>query len=99
MAIGDGVVAQSKTYAVGSVRALNPATQEFDGAWTSIELVQPNYGVWSAQIAYDINSQLNIVLNLNNIFDKNHYSAIGYPSYGNFYGEPRNFLLTLKASY
>ncbi|WP_234623264.1 TonB-dependent receptor [Acinetobacter guillouiae] len=99
MAIGGDVVAQSKTYAVGSVRAFNPATQEFDGAWKSIELVQPNYAVWSACIAYDINPQLNIALNLNNIFDKNYYSTIGYPGYGNFYCEPRNFLLTLKASY
>lgn len=62
-------------------------------------LVQPNYAVWSACIAYDINPQLNIALNLNNIFDKNYYSTIGYPGYGNFYCEPRNFLLTLKASY
>jgi outer membrane receptor for ferric coprogen and ferric-rhodotorulic acid len=97
--VGGGVIAQSKTYASGSVRAFNPATQKFDGAWTSIELVQPNYAVWSARVAYDINPQWNIALNLNNIFDKTYYSTIGYPGYGNFYGEPRSFLLTLKASY
>lgn len=97
--VGGGVVAQSKNYASGSVRSFNPETQKFDGAWTNIELVQPNYAVWSARVAYDINPQWNIALNLNNIFDKTYYSTIGYPGYGNFYGEPRSFLLTLKAKY
>ncbi|ENW92917.1 TonB-dependent siderophore receptor [Acinetobacter dispersus] len=97
--IGGGVIAQSKNYATGSVKEFNPVTQKFDGARKNIELVQPNYAIWSARVAYDINPQWNIALNLNNIFDKTYYSTIGNPGYGNFYGEPRNVLLTLKASY
>ncbi|MCY6410790.1 TonB-dependent siderophore receptor [Acinetobacter sp. VNH17] len=97
--VGGGVTAQSKNYAKGSVRAFNPVTQKFDGAWNAIEIVQPQYAIWSARIAYDINPKWNVALNLNNIFDKTYYSTIGYPGYGNFYGEPRSFLLTLKANY
>ncbi|WOE32462.1 MULTISPECIES: TonB-dependent siderophore receptor [unclassified Acinetobacter] len=98
--IGAGVTAQSKNYAVGQVQEFNPATGKYDsGKWVSVQIVQPQYAIWSARIAYDLNPQWNIALNLNNIFDKTYYSTIGYPGYNNFYGEPRNFMLTLKGKY
>lgn len=63
------------------------------------EFAQEAYAVWSLRTAYEISPNLNIALNVNNIFDKKYYSTIGTSGYGNFYGEPRSFLLTLKAQY
>lgn len=97
--IGGGVTAQSKNYATGYKQEFNPITNKFDGAWVSVDILQPHYTLWSLRAAYEINSKLNLALNLNNILDKKYYSTIGLPGYGNFYGEPRSLLLTLKAKY
>lgn len=97
--VGGGVTAQSKNYKDGWVQAYNPLTGKYDGAWNEMQVVQPKYSLWSLRAAYAINPNLNLALNLNNIFDKRYYSTIGEPGYGSFYGEPRSFLLTLKAKY
>ncbi len=97
--IGGGVTAQSKNYITGWKQEFNPVTTKFDGDWVSVNIIQPDYAVWSLRAAYIINPNLDLTFNLNNLFDKKYYSTIGQPGYGNFYGEPRNFLLTLKAKY
>lgn len=97
--VGGGVTAQSKNYINGSVQAFNPATQDFDGEYKQIEIIQPKYAIWSARMAYEINPYWNVAFNLNNILDKRYYSTIGQPGYGNFYGEPRSMMLTLKGKY
>lgn len=97
--VGGGVTVQSKHYKNGWVREFNPATSQYDGPWTQIEIVQKPYAVWSARAGYDLGPNWNVSLNVNNVFDKTYYSTVGYPGYGNFYGEPRNVMLTLKASY
>lgn len=100
LSVGWGVTAQSKSYQSGSVQAYNPSTGEFDGPWQDYAFVQKAYSVWSVRTAYDFNPNLSLAFNLNNVFDKVYYSTVG-PSngYGNFYGEPRSFMVTLKASY
>lgn len=99
LSIGGGVNAQSKSFQSGSVQTYNPTTNTYESPWIDYEFSQDAYAIWSLRTAYEINSNLNLSLNVNNIFDKKYYSTIGTSGYGNFYGEPRNFLLTLKAKY
>lgn len=99
LSVGWGATAQSKSYQSGSVQAYNPVTGEFDGAWQDYEFAQPSYGIWSVRAAYDIHPRLSLALNLNNVFDKVYYSTVAGSGYGNFYGEPRNAMVTLTARY
>lgn len=40
-----------------------------------------------------------LTLNGNNLFDKKYYQTVGTSTYGNYYGDPRNFMLTLRGTY
>lgn len=55
--------------------------------------------VWNAYAKYQINPQWAATLNLNNLFDKTYYSAIGNMVNGIHYGEPRNAMLTLRGTF
>lgn len=55
------------------------------------------FSVWNARLGYQATSELSFGLNLNNVFDKKYY----VPSYNtissnNYYGEPRNVMLTVR---
>ena len=99
LSVGMGVIAQSKSYQSGSVQAYNPVSGKFDGPWQDYEFIQKPHAIWSLRAAYDINATFSVAANLNNVTDKRYYSTVGNSGYGNFYGEPRNFLLSLKAKY
>ena len=65
-------------------------SQEFD-----FEL--PGVAIWSSRIAYQATDEIGVAMNLNNVFDKKYY----IPSYnsasgGNYYGDPRNVMFTVK---
>ncbi|AUW57582.1 TonB-dependent siderophore receptor [Sphingobium sp. SCG-1] len=58
------------------------------------------YSVWNARIGYQITPALLAAVNVNNIFDKTYY----IPSYAqqansNFYGDPRNVTVSVKARF
>ena len=57
---------------------------------------QGAYDLVDLNANYQINQNLSAQLNLNNVFDKNYYPAIYNSNLGNYYGEPRNFALTLR---
>nr|WP_223553232.1 TonB-dependent receptor [Pseudomonas sp. BF-R-01] len=40
-----------------------------------------------------------VALNGNNLFDKRYYATIGTETFGNYYGDPRNFMVSVKASF
>lgn len=55
------------------------------------------FTVWNARLGYQATPELSFALNLNNVFDKKYY----VPSYNtlsgnNYYGEPRNVMLTVR---
>ena len=60
---------------------------------------QPAYAVASAQIGFRFNPNLRAFVSVNNVFDKVYYQRLGAINTYNFYGEPRNVLLTLRAGY
>ncbi len=85
--VGAGVTAQSEV----SVRDANvrPAVESF----------QAGYAIWSGRIGYRIDDHWSLALNGSNLFDKKYYQSVGAVSWGNFYGEPRNFMVTLKGTF
>jgi outer membrane receptor for ferric coprogen and ferric-rhodotorulic acid len=38
-------------------------------------------------------------LNINNILDRRYYQTVADTTSGNWYGAPRNFMLTLRGQY
>jgi outer membrane receptor for ferric coprogen and ferric-rhodotorulic acid len=99
LSIGMGVTAQSKNYQSGWLPTYNPVTNTYAAPWNKYEFIQKPYAIWSLRAAYNINPTFTIAANLNNVTDKRYYSTVGTSGYGNFYGEPRNVLLSLKAKY
>ena len=83
--IGAGVNAQTGTYRVSPLGGDN-----VDGA---------GYAVWNGRIGYRIDDTWSVALNGNNLFDKRYYSTIGTEGFGNFYGDPRNFVMSVKADF
>jgi len=49
--------------------------------------------------SYQVNKNLDIRLNLYNVFDKYYYQTIGSTQDNNHFGAPRNFLLTAKYTF
>lgn len=84
LSLGMGVRSQSKTPARTHQRPL---------------LINPGYTVVDASLQYRINRNHTIALNINNLFDKHYYRHVGSSYMGNFYGEPRNVLLSIRGRY
>jgi outer membrane receptor for ferric coprogen and ferric-rhodotorulic acid len=65
---------------------------------------QGAYAVANLMLGYRLEKNLDIQLNVNNLFDKTYYRSLG-PNIenlrlgGSIYGEPRNFMLTAKYSF
>ncbi len=81
--VGGGVDAQSATY-----RQVGNVRVDISGR-----------AVWSAMVKYKINRNWTAALNVNNIFDKQYYRAVAGFNNGNYYGDPRNAMLTLRGTF
>ncbi|CAM4104452.1 TonB-dependent siderophore receptor [Bordetella muralis] len=79
LTIGGGVQAQSSTYATSR----------------GIEARQGGYAVYNLMAAYDFNENVRLQLNVNNVFDKVYYRKVDATGISNYYGDPRNFMLSL----
>ncbi|WP_437881486.1 TonB-dependent siderophore receptor [Pseudomonas sp. LRF_L74] len=66
---------------------------------TSTITQQGGYSVWDGRVAYQIDKHWSASVNLNNIFDKRYYSYMDDFFYSSYFGEPRNFLLTLRGNF
>ena len=79
--IGGAMRAQSKLYYQGS----------------NFRIQQPGYALVDVMAKYAFTEQTELQLNVNNLFDKQYYSAIsGLTSYGAFIGAPREFTVSLR---
>lgn len=81
--VGGGVTAQSS-----QSRQIGALTAHAKG-----------YAVWNAYAKYQINRNWAATLNVNNLFDKTYYSAIGNMVNGVHYGDPLNATLTLRGTF
>lgn len=60
---------------------------------------QGPFAVVNAQLGWRFNQNVRAFVSVNNLLDKVYYQRVGSINTYNFYGEPRNVLLTLRASY
>lgn len=56
---------------------------------------QSGYAIASARVNWQFSPRMSAALNGNNLFDKTYFAAVGM-GYGNVWGDPRNFMLTLR---
>lgn len=59
-------------------------------------ITQSAYNLVDLNANFRIDQNLSVQLNLNNVFDEKYYTAIFSQDTGNYYGEPRNFAVTLR---
>ncbi|MBH1963301.1 MAG: TonB-dependent siderophore receptor [Comamonadaceae bacterium] len=97
--LGGGVNVQSKHFVRGTANSYNPSSGKFDGSSVPYNFTQGGYAVWNASVQYRFHRNWTAVLNLNNLFDRVYYKAVGSSSSGNWYGEPRNVMLTLRGTF
>ncbi|MEJ5865459.1 TonB-dependent siderophore receptor [Pseudomonas farsensis] len=64
--------------------------------YTPYGVQQGGYTIFDLNSAYAVNKNLDLNFNLNNVFDKHYYSTITAPTESNFFGEPRNFMVTAR---
>jgi len=83
--VGAGVNAQSDNFRVSPTSGKH--------------ISQAGYAIWNGRIGYRIDDTWSLALNGNNLLDKRYYTTIGTEGFGNFYGDPRNFTLSVKADF
>ena len=102
--LGGGAQAQSQAFRSGTVRTWNPTGGPdqggaFDGPAQAYDFKSPSRVVWNAFVEYRFNPNWSAALNVNNVFDKSYYQAVGTTANGNFYGAPRSWLMTLRGAF
>lgn len=97
--LGGGITAQSSNYRQGSVRTFNPASGLYDGPSVDYAFTEPGYVLVDLFAQYRLNKHWSANLNINNIFDKKYYQTVGGSAGQNWYGQPRNFLVSMRYSY
>lgn len=98
--VGINVSAQSEQQATGSTpTTYDESTGKWGGPYVDYHFKSPSRAVWGTQVSYQINPNLHAAFRVNNLFDKVYWQTIGDTEGYNWYGEPRNFMLTLRAKY
>lgn len=83
LTIGAGVQARSDTYTTGQA---------------GVKYRQSGYAIYNLMASYDFGQGTRLQLNANNIFDKEYYIKVG-SGVNNYYGDPRNYMVSLQVSY
>lgn len=89
--VGGSLYWQSKIY------------EQFDTtAAGAVRNEQEAYGIVNLMVGYRPTENLDLRLNVNNLFDETYYKSVGYgPTWGStdWYGEPRNVVLTARYTF
>lgn len=94
---GGGVNLRSAQEVSGTVKVYDSSgTQTGTADYT---YNSPFLAVFGLRAEYDINKNWNVGLNINNVFDRTYFSRLSGTNYGNIYGDPRNFMLTISGKY
>lgn len=94
--IGGGINWQSKNFVSGTAATYNPETDQYNGPAVPYKYNQGSYAVTSLRGDYRVNEHWSAALNINNLFDENYYQTVNSSNTGNYYGEPRSFLVSLS---
>lgn len=98
--VGGTLQAQSSNFQYGAYSCtLVAVTPDCSGGFQNFQLTQRGYVVVSPRIEYQVEPHWRFALAVNNVFDRIYYQTVSTPLYGNWYGEPRNFLLSLEARF
>ena len=62
-------------------------------------VTQGSYFVADVRAGYDVTEQVNVSVNLNNLFDKKYYAEIRDRRFSNWYGAPRSAFATVRVKY
>ena len=65
----------------------------------NVRFEQDAYATFSAQVSYSLNERLQASFTVSNLFDEVYYEKLSSASRQNFYGEPRSFMLALRANW
>ena len=96
--VGLGATVQSANYVSGSVqRRLGDGT--LSPAMDNYNFTQAGYAVWSSLLEYRVDEHWTAAATVNNLFDKTYYQTVESSSYGNWYGAPRNLMVTLRGTF
>ncbi|WP_438281537.1 TonB-dependent siderophore receptor [Pseudomonas alabamensis] len=104
LTVGGGVNIQSATYVSGTANRLDGqgnVVVNADGFAVGVpyKYSQSGYAIWSAMAKYQLDDHWSLTYNLNNAFDKTYYQTVGSSLFGNYYGEPRNHMFTLRGEF
>jgi outer-membrane receptor for ferric coprogen and ferric-rhodotorulic acid len=69
------------------------------GPSSQYESSQGSYAVVDLRVGVRIDSHWQAALTVNNLFDRTYYQALGDPTGGNWYGDPRNWQLRIQGKY
>lgn len=97
--LGGGATVQSWQYVSGTAATWNAAAQDWTGTEAPFAYSQRGYAVWNLMAEYRLDPRWTLALNLNNVFDKTYYRTVAGSTGGNFYGVPRNWMLTLRGKF
>ncbi|KIY40626.1 hypothetical protein TZ03_10755 [Pseudomonas sp. 10-1B] len=95
--VGLGATIQSDSYKSGFIQHRLP-----DGSLSQQDpyaFRQAGYAVWNGLVEYRIDEHWTATLNGNNLFDKTYYQTVDASDTGNWYGAPRNYMLTLRGKF
>jgi outer membrane receptor for ferric coprogen and ferric-rhodotorulic acid len=97
--IGGGLSAQSRNYGDAVVCPSPDASGACFMPEQYIRSFQGSFAVVDLRAGYRIDSHWRAALSVNNVFDRVYYQTIGSPNGGNWYGQPRSFLLRIDGNY
>ncbi len=102
--VGGGVNYQSATYVRGTAAvrgADGHVVRDADGnlLTQAFDYKQSGYGVWDLMLEYRLDEHWTLTYNANNVFDKTYYYTLGTADGGNYYGEPRSQMLSLRGTF
>ena len=97
--IGGSLQAQSSNFADGLICSQQNSVGNCLGPRQSVRDVQGAFAVINLRAGYQIDAHWRAALSVNNIFDRIYYQTIGTPTGGNWYGEPRGFVLRIDGKY
>ncbi|MFJ4145437.1 TonB-dependent siderophore receptor [Pseudomonas sp. NPDC089734] len=66
---------------------------------STVAIRNPGRAIWDARASWKIDENWSVALNGNNLLDRKYYKATGDIDRGNYYGDPRNFMLTLRGDF
>ena len=95
--VGAGVQSQSSTYEAGTIpTSFDPTTGEGNPPFVPFNFTQSGWTILNLFSAVRISDQFTVSVNLNNVTNKVYYKTVSTPEFGNWYGDPFNFMITLR---